>query len=72
MNNTINIINKEIDDGYRFFYFDRRSFKLRSSKQDNKGSFYNLDVSDCIEIYLKEHTTQDQINAALSYYNLIK
>lgn len=67
--NTIKIINEEIDKGNRFFYFDLGSMKLRTSKPDNKGSFYDLDVADCLEIYLNKHTTEEYINSVFKFYN---
>lgn len=66
---TIDIINDEINKGNKFFYFNRRTMKLESSRPDNKGSFYDLDVSDCFEIYLDHHTTIKYVCSILEFYN---
>ena len=65
----VKVINEEIDKGSRFFYFDRKHFKLRSSSPDNERSFYDLDVSDCIEIYFGKHVTKDRVVSMLKFYN---
>lgn len=67
--NTIKIINKEIDNGNRFFYFDLRSMEFRITKPENQGSFYDSDVADCLEIYLSEHTTEEYINSVFIFYS---
>lgn len=67
--NSIKIINKEIDKGNKFFYFDIRSMELVLSSSDNKGSFYDSNVSDCIEIYIPYHTTFENLVSLLKYYN---
>lgn len=65
----IKTINDEINEGNRFFYFDLRTMEFRIAKPMNKGSFYNSDVSDCLEIYLDEHTTEEYVNSVLKFYN---
>lgn len=67
--NIIEVINNEIDKGNRFFYFDLRTMKFRIAKPDNDGVFYDSDVSDCLEVYLGEHTTEEYINSVLKFYN---
>ena len=62
--NTIKIINSEIDKGNKFFYFDIREMKLASSSPNN-----DITVYDCIEIYIPYHTTLKNLVAILKYYN---
>lgn len=69
--NVVDTINQEIENGMRFFYFDRRNFSLVSSSPDNEGSFYDLDVGDCLELYMKSPMTVDQILTLLEFYNEI-
>ena len=52
-----------------FFILTEKIFKLRSSSPDNKESFYDLDVSDCIEIYFGKHVTKDRVVSMLKFYN---
>lgn len=69
--NTIDIINKAVRAGFKFFYFDRRSFKLVASNRGNEGSFYDLPISDTIELCITKETTSDYVDSRLKYYNAI-
>ena len=65
----IDIINREIDEGNKFFYFDKRSFKLVASTPDNEGSFEQVNVYDTIEVHIPRHTTIENVVAILKFYN---
>lgn len=62
--NTVRTINREIDKGNRFFYFDIRSMKLVSSSPNN-----DITVYDSIEIYIPYHTTIEEVILLLKFYN---
>ena len=66
--NLIRIINKEVDEGFKYFYFDKNTHKLVGSIEDNKNSLYELPI-DTIELYLPYHVTIKDIVALLEYYN---
>lgn len=71
MNNTIKIINKGIDNGFQYFYF--KGFKLIASSQDkNMGSFDDLNVNDCIELYIRTYITEDNLIEQLKFYNNLR
>lgn len=68
-NNTIKVINDEIDRGMTRFFFDRRSFKLVASSPGNVGSYYDVIVYDTIEVCFESRVTKEQVVEILRYNN---
>lgn len=66
--NTIDIINKEVSEGFRYFYFDKESHNLVASNRGNMGSLpYNYPDS-IIELCITKETTLDYVVARLEFY----